>query len=89
MLVLVTSLGISVRRTAHGTRVAAEVAELQREERALQSQSVEEWLRVDSLQSRDRILRAASELGLRPSHEGEILYLSDVTTPTGVGSAAP
>jgi hypothetical protein len=69
--------------------VAAELAELQREERALQSQSVEEWLRVDSLQSRERILEAANRLGLRPSHEGEILYLPDVTTPVGVGSAAP
>jgi len=86
---LVASLGISVRRSAQGTRVAAELAELQREERALQSQSLEEGLRVDSLQSRERILQAAVKLGLRPSDEGEILYLPDVTISTGVGSAAP
>jgi cell division protein FtsL len=86
---LVASLGISVRRSAEGTRVAAELAELQREERAVQSQSLEEGLRVDSLQSRERILQSAARLGLRPSDEGEILYLPDVTTPAGVGSAVP
>jgi cell division protein FtsL len=86
---LVIALGISVRRSVQGTRIAAELADLQREERALHAQSMEEWLRVDSLESRERILEAAVKLGLRPSHEGEILYLPDVTTPAGVGSAAP
>jgi hypothetical protein len=86
---LVGALGISVRRSVEGTRIAAELADLQREERALQAQSMEEWLRVDSLESRERILEAAIGLGLRPSKEGEILYLPDVTTPAGVGSAAP
>lgn len=85
---LVLALGVSVRRSVQGTRIAAELAELQREERALHAQSMEEWLRVDSLESRERILESAVRLGLRPSHEGEILYLPDVTAPSGVGSAA-
>ncbi len=86
---LVGSLGISVRRSAQGTRVAAELANLQREERALESQSVEEWLRVDSLESRERVLESAAQLGLRPSQEGEILYLPEIMTRSSAGSAGP
>lgn len=86
---LVISLGISVRRSAQGTRVAAELADLQREERALEAQAVEEWIRVDSLESRERVLSAAGQLGLRPSTEGEILYLPEVTAPASAGSAGP
>ncbi len=88
VVALVIALGVSVRRSVQGTRIAAELADLQREERALHAQSMDEWLRVDSLESRERILEAAEKLGLRPSHEGEILYLHDVTAPVGVGSAA-
>ncbi len=84
---LVGSLGISVRRSAQGTRVAAELADLQREERALGAQAVEEWIRVDSLESRERVLESARQLGLRPSLEGEILYLPEVTAPSSAGSA--
>ena len=86
---LIVGLGISVRRSAQGTQVAAELAELQREERALEAQSVEEWLRVDSLESRERVMEAARGLGLRPSTEGEILYLPDVAAPSGVGGGSP
>lgn len=86
---LVGSLGISVRRSAQGTRIAAELADLQREERALEAQSVEEWLRVDSLESRERVLESAAQLGLRPSHEGEILYLPEIMAPSSAGSAGP
>ena len=78
---LVGSLGISVRRSAQGTQVAAELSNLQREERALEAQAVEEWIRVDSLESRERVLESAAELGLRPSMEGEILYLPEITAP--------
>ncbi|MBK5098249.1 MAG: hypothetical protein JJE01_10735 [Gemmatimonadetes bacterium] len=86
---LVGSLGISVRRSAQGTQVAAELANLQREERALEAQAVEEWIRVDSLESRERVLESAAELGLRPSMEGEILYLPEITAPSSAGSAGP
>lgn len=86
---LVASLGISVRRSATGTRLAGELADLQREERALDAQAVDEWIRVDSLQSRERILESAARLGLRPSLEGEILYLPEPTAPVSAGSAAP
>ncbi|MGW8282880.1 MAG: hypothetical protein ACWGON_06240 [Gemmatimonadota bacterium] len=89
MAALVASLGISVRRSATGTRLAGELADLQREERALDAQAVEEWIRVDSLQSRERILESAGRLGLRPSLEGEILYLPEVTAPMSAGSAGP
>jgi cell division protein FtsL len=87
LAVLVASLGISVSRSAQGTRIAAELADLQREERALEAQAVEEWIRVDSLESRERVLESARQLGLRPSLEGEILYLPDVTAPSSAGSA--
>ena len=86
---LVGSLGISVRRSAQGTQVAAELSNLQREERALEAQAVEEWIRVDSLESRERVLESAAELGLRPSTEGEILYLPEITAPSSAGSAGP
>ena len=86
---LVGSLGISVRRSAQGTQVAAELSNLQREERALEAQAVEEWIRVDSLESRERVLESAAELGLRPSMEGEILYLPEITAPSSAGSAGP
>jgi len=86
---LVGSLGISVRRSAQGTRVAAELADLQREERAIEAQAVEEWIRVDSLESRERVLESAATLGLRPSLEGEILYLPEITAPSSAGSAGP
>jgi len=86
---LVASLGISVSRSAKGTQVAAELADLQREERALEAQVVEEWIRVDSLESLERVLESARQLGLRPSLEGEILYLPEVTAPSGAGSAGP
>ncbi len=86
---LVGSLGISVRRSAQGTQIAAELADLQREERALEAQAVEEWIRVDSLESRERVLESAGQLGLRPSLEGEILYLPEITAPSSAGSAGP
>ena len=86
---LVGSLGISVRRSAQGTQIASELADLQREERALEAQAVEEWIRVDSLESRERVLESAGQLGLRPSLEGEILYLPEVTAPSSAGSAGP
>ena len=88
LVALALGLGVSVRRSAQGTRIAAELAELQREERALDAQAVEEWLRVDSLESRERVMEAARRLGLRPSTEAEILYLPDVAASTGAGSAS-
>ncbi len=86
VLVLIAALGVSVRRTANGTRIAGELADLQRAERAAEAQAAEEWARVDSLASRRHVLRVAGRLGLRPAHEDEIIYLSDTTTPDGVGS---
>jgi cell division protein FtsL len=83
---LIVSLGVSVRRSADGTRIARELADLQRAERAAEAQAAEEVVRVDSLASRRRILTVAERMGLRPAHEGEILYLPDTTAPTGAGS---
>lgn len=83
---LIVSLAVSVRRSADGTGIARELADLQRAERAAGAQAEEELIRVDSLSSRRRILSVADRLGLRPAHEGEILYLPDTAAPAGAGS---
>lgn len=88
ILALILSLGVSVRRSADGTRLAREIAELERAERAAEAQVGEELVRVDSLASRRRILVVADRLGLRPAHEGELLYLPDIAASAGAGSEA-
>lgn len=85
-LALILSLGVSVRRSADGTRLAREIADLERAERAAEAQAEEEMLRVDSLASRRRILVVADRLGLRPAHENELMYLPDIAAPAGAGS---
>ena len=85
-LALILSLGVSVRRSADGTRLSREISELERAERAAAAQAGEEVVRVDSLASRRRILSVAGRLGLRPAHEGELLYLPDIAAPVGAGS---
>jgi len=88
ILALILSLGVSVRRSAEGTRLAREISELERAERAAEAQVGEELVRVDSLASRRRILVVADRLGLRPAHEGELLYLPDIAASAGAGSEA-
>lgn len=79
LLALVVALGVSVRRSARGTRIAAEITDLQRAGRAAEAQAAAEWIRVDSLASRRHVLEAATRLGMRPARENEVLRLPDVT----------
>lgn len=72
------SLGVSVRRTAEGRRLAESINDLRAEEQVLLTRFSEELVRVDSLGSRERILLAAARLGLRPASDDEVLHLPDV-----------
>lgn len=78
-LTIPAGLMVSVRRTAEGTRLAEQLEELRRETMLLEEALVDEVVRVDSLTSRDRIGRAAEELGLRQAEDHEVVILGEVT----------
>lgn len=78
-LTIPAGLLFSVRRTAEGTRMAEQLAELRRETRLLEEALVEEVMRVDSLSSRERIGRAAEQLGFRQAEDDEVVILGDVS----------
>lgn len=78
-LTVPAGLLFSVRRTAEGTRLAEQLAELGRETVLLEEVLVEEVVRVDSLTSRERIGRVAEELGLRQAADHEVVILGDVS----------
>lgn len=88
-LTIPVALVISVRRSAEGTRLAEQLEELRRETVLLEEVLVEEVVRVDSLTSRARIGRVASELGLRQAEDTEVVIMGDVGRRTGTGSEGP
>lgn len=65
------------------------LAELQREIVLLEEALVEEVVRVDSLASRERIGRVASELGLRQATDDEVVLLGDVNLTNRIASEGP
>jgi len=75
---VIGSLILSVDRTAEGRKLAESINELRREEEVLRIRQSEEFVRVDSLSSRERILVAAARFGLRPATDDEVLHLPDV-----------
>lgn len=89
MLTIPAGLLVSVRRTAEGTRLSEQLAELRRETILLEEALVDEVVRVDSLASRERIGRVASELGLRQATDDEIVLLGDMSEPTRIASEGP
>ncbi|MFQ5888452.1 MAG: hypothetical protein ACE5JR_00220 [Gemmatimonadota bacterium] len=74
---LVSGMLVSIRRGAEGRRLSELLEELEREERAARARLADVMVRVDSLGSRERILEAGRELGLRPAMDGEIIFLSE------------
>ena len=78
-LTIPAGLLFSVRRTAEGTRMAEQLAELRRETGLLEEALVDEVMRVDSLTSRERIGRAAEALGFRQAADDEVVILGDVS----------
>lgn len=89
VLTVPAGLFVSVRRTAEGTRMSERLAELQREIVLLEEALVEEVVRVDSLASRERIGRVASELGLRQATDDEVVLLGDVNLTNRIASEGP
>lgn len=77
-LVVALSMATTVRRGAQARLLSREVEALGRAEEVTRTQLRQTLARVDSLSSRGRILRAASELGLRPATDREIVFLVDV-----------
>jgi hypothetical protein len=75
---VVFSLILSVDRTGEGRKLAESITELRREEEVLRIRQSEEFVRVDSLSSRERILVAAARFGLRPARDDEVVHLPDV-----------
>lgn len=84
LLTVPAGLFISVQRSAEGTRLSERLSELRRETVLLEEALVDEVVRVDSLASRERIGRIASELGLRQASDDEVVILGDVNEPTHV-----
>ncbi len=90
ILVLAVSMTAAVRRSAEGRQLAAAIADQSREEQVLRAQIADEIVRVDSLAQRDRILRVAASLGLRPAREVEVHHLSEPLLPSaGPGDGTP
>lgn len=77
ILCLVVSMTVSVRRTAEGRRLSETISDMDREERLLRAQLADEIVRVESLESRPRVLGAASDLGLYPAEDTQVTYLED------------
>lgn len=67
----------AVERGSEARRLSEEIERLERQEAMARSRVAGAMRRVDSLSSRDRIARAASRLGLRPSDDDEITFLRD------------
>ncbi len=86
LVALALGLGVSVRRSAQGTRIAAELAELQREERALDRRRSRSGCGSTRWSPGSASWRLPG-LGLRPSTEAEILYLPDVAAPPAPGGS--
>lgn len=77
----------SVERGSRARTVSEEIARLEQEEARARSRTTAAMRRLDSLASRERIAREASELGLRPASDEEITFLRDpVSGAEGKGS---
>lgn len=72
-------LMISVRRTADGTRLAEQLADLRRETMLLEETLVDEVVRVESLTSRERIVRIVEERGFRQAADDEVVIVGEVS----------
>lgn len=75
-------LMVSVRRTAEGTRLAEQLADLRRETMLLEETLVDEVVRVESLTSRERIARIVEERGFRQATDDEVVIVGDVSLNT-------
>jgi len=85
-LTIPAGLVISVRRTAEGTRLAEQLADLRRETMLLEETLVDEVVRVESLTSRERIARIVEERGFRQATDDELVIVADVRTNTDGGA---
>lgn len=74
-------LFFSIQRSAAGTALADRLSDLREETQVLQETLAEEAVRVDSLESRERIRRLAAPLGLREARDHEVVILTDVEAP--------
>lgn len=81
-LTIPVGLMISVRRTAEGTRLAEQLADLRRETVLLEEALVDEVVRVESLTSRKRIARIVEGRGFRQAKDDEVVIVGDVTLDT-------
>lgn len=79
-------LVISVRRTAEGTRLAEQLADLRRETMLLEETLVDEVVRVESLTSRERIAQIVEERGFRQAADDEVVIVGDVSLNTDGGT---
>jgi hypothetical protein len=77
-LTVPAGLMVSVGRTAEGTRLAEQLAELRRETRLLEEALVDEVVRVESLTSRERIGRIVEDRGFRQAEDDEVVIVGDV-----------
>jgi len=83
VLVLVASMGWTVRRTTEARRVARAIDSLESVEVVYRARLAAAMRRADSLSSRSRLLEAAAELGLRPATDEEIVFIGDVRPADG------
>ena len=82
-LVLVGSMGWTVRRTTEARKVARAIDSLESVEVVYRARLAAAMRRVDSLSSRSRLLEATADLGLRPATDEEIVFIGDVRPPDG------
>jgi hypothetical protein len=78
-LTIPAGLMFSVRRTAEGTRLAEQLADLRRETMLLEEALVDEVVRVESLTSRERIGGIVEERGFRQAEDDEVVIVGDVS----------
>ena len=81
VMLLLSGLMVSVRRSSEGTRLAESIGELRQEVKLLEEQLSYEIVRVDSLSSLQRISNIADGLGLREAIDSEVLHVADVSDP--------
>lgn len=85
-LTIPVGLMISVGRTAEGTRLAEQLADLRRETMLLEETLVDEVARVESLTSRERIARIVEERGFRQATDDEVVIVGEVSVNTDRGT---
>lgn len=78
-LTIPAGLMISVRRTAEGTRLAEQLADLRRETMLLEEALADEVVRVESLTSRERIGRMVEDRGFRQADDDEVVIVGNVS----------